>query len=74
MATPTTTTYTTQQGDMLDLVVFNFYGSTLNGQIEAVLSANQSLDLGQYVILPPALTITLPVIAPVTKPIVQLFS
>ena len=68
------TTYITSQGDMLDLICFNCYGSTLNGQVELVLAANQSLELGQYVVLPAGLTITLPAYSPQPKQSVQLFS
>lgn len=72
-ATPQAT-YTTQQGDMLDLIAFNYYGSTLNGQTEAIMAANQALDLGQYLTLPAGMTIILPAFVPVANPVVQLFS
>ena len=66
-------TYTTRQGDMLDLIAFNYYGSTLNGQTEAIMKANQVLDLGQYLTLPVGLVITLPAFAPTSNPVIQLF-
>ena len=66
-------TYTTRQGDMLDLIAFTYYGSTLNGQTEAIMKANQGLDLGQYLTLPVGLVITLPAFAPLSNPVIQLF-
>lgn len=67
-------TYQTQQGDMIDLIAFNYYGGTLNGEVEAILAANSSLDLGQYVTLPAGISITLPVLAAPSSPVINLFS
>jgi len=51
-------TYRTKDGDILDDVVFRYYG-TLKGTVEAVLEANPNLaDLGP--VLPVGVTITLP--------------
>ena len=66
--------YRTKEGDMLDQICFNYYGSTLGGQVEATIEANRNLDLGQYVTLPAGLLITLPVVAKRTAETVQLFS
>ena len=66
--------YRTKDGDMLDQICFNYYGSTLGGQVEATTEANRDLDLGQYVTLPAGLLITLPVVAKRTTETVQLFS
>ena len=66
--------YTTKAGDMLDLICFNYYGSTLNGQVEATLAANPTLDLGQYITLPAGLKITLPAMAQKIQQTIQLFS
>lgn len=51
--------YLTRQGDILDDVVFRFYGDTERRIVETVLEANRGLaDHGP--ILPAGLTITLP--------------
>ena len=71
-----TATYTTIAGDMLDAICYNYYGTTLSGQVEAVLSspANQSLDLGSFTVLPAGLVIHLPVLSETPKQSVQLYS
>jgi phage tail protein X len=66
--------YFTKSGDMLDDICHRFYGSTLGGQVEAVLEQNRPLDLGQYVTLPAGLTIELPEVSQETKETVRLFS
>lgn len=66
--------YLTKSGDMIDDIAFRFYGSTLGGQVEAVIEANRPLDLGQYVTLPAGLEIVLPDVAPETTETVRLFS
>ncbi len=66
--------YITNRGDMLDEICYRHYGSTQEGQVEAVLEANRSLDLGQYIVLPMGLTLTLPLVAPQTNEVVRLFS
>ena len=51
--------YTTRQNDLLDDVVFRFYGDTDNGIVETVLEANRGLaDHGP--ILPAGIDIELP--------------
>jgi phage tail protein X len=51
--------YRTKQGDVLDDVVFRYYGDTDNGIVELVLSSNEGLaDLGP--VLPSGVEITLP--------------
>ena len=58
-----TFTYTTKEGDMVDLVCAKYYGSTSGGQVEAVLAANPGLaDYGP--ILPSGVQIVLPDITP----------
>lgn len=53
--------YTTQAGDMLDLICFRHYGGRQAGAVEAVLEANQTIGLSDYPErLPFGLTITLP--------------
>lgn len=68
------TAYLTKQGDMVDSIAFNFYGSVLGGQVEAVVEANRSLDLGQYVTLPAGMTIMLPEVQAQTSEVVRLFA
>lgn len=54
-------TYTTREGDMLDLVCFRNYSGRQAGAVEAVLEANHRLNLSQYgPRLPRGLVITLP--------------
>ena len=57
------TTYTTKQDDVLDDVVFRYYGATA-GVVEAVLEANRALDLGQYELIPAGLVIEFPEVDP----------
>lgn len=57
------TTYTTKQNDVLDDVVFRFYGFT-DGAVERVLEENRPLDLGQYDRLPAGLVLIFPDIDP----------
>ena len=67
-------TYETRTGDVLDHVVWRYYGRQDNGLVEAVLEANRGLaDYGPE--LPAGLSITLPD-APVPAPAqpLQLFS
>ena len=67
-------TYTTRENDVLDEIVWRYYGAQDNGLLEAVLEANRGLaDYGQE--LPTGLTITLPD-APTPEPSqrLQLFS
>jgi phage tail protein X len=53
------TTYATKQNDVLDDVVFRFYGGTDNRIVETVLEANPGLsDFGP--VLPAGLTVKLP--------------
>jgi phage tail protein X len=66
--------YLTKPGDTLDQICAAHYGSTGEGQVEFVLESNRALDLGQYIILPAGLTLTLPTIPPKTNEIVRLFS
>lgn len=35
--------YVSKDGDVLDQIIFNRYGNTSNGQVEAVLAANRGL-------------------------------
>lgn len=68
-----TTTYTTRQGETVDLVCWKHYGHT-SGVTEAVLAANRGLaDLGSY--LPMGTTIIMPVIEKKTaaRPLVSLW-
>lgn len=54
-------TYTTRAGDMLDLICYHHYAGRQAGAVEAVLEANQALDLSGYApMLPRGLVITLP--------------
>lgn len=54
-----TVLYTSTDGDMVDEIAWKYYGTTANGQAEAVLFANPGLaDYGP--ILPAGVTITLP--------------
>jgi phage tail protein X len=67
-------TYETRQNDVLDEVVWRYYGSQENKLVEVVLEANRGLaDYGSQ--LPPGLLITLPD-APTPEPAqrLQLFS
>lgn len=51
--------YVTREGDMLDAICANYYGSTANRVVEQVLVANAGLaDHSEE--LPAGLTITLP--------------
>lgn len=68
------TEYITKPGDILDEICYRHYGSTQEGQVEAVLEANRELDLGRYIVLPGGLKLILPEIAPETTEIVRLFS
>ena len=57
------TSYTTVAGEMLDKLVWNFYGYLRPGMVEKVLEANPHLaDAGA--VLPAGLTIILPDIKP----------
>jgi phage tail protein X len=67
-------TYTTRENDVLDEIVWRYYGSQDNGLLESVLEANRGLaDYGPQ--LPTGLTITMPD-APTPEPAqrLQLFS
>lgn len=56
----TVTTYRTVEGDVVDLIAFDHYG-TSKGTIEAIYDANRGLaDYGP--ILPGGIIITLPVV------------
>lgn len=66
--------YRTRAGDMLDEIAFRYYGEVIGGQVEAIIEANRSLDLGQYVTLPAGIEITLPEIEPQSTQTVRLFS
>lgn len=51
--------YETRDGDVLDAIAFDHYGSTASGQLEAVLAANPGiaalgavLDAGVRIVLP----------------------
>lgn len=68
------TAYVTKQGDMVDIIAFNFYGSVLGGQVEVVIEANRALDLGKYVTLPAGMTIMLPEVEAQTSETVRLFA
>jgi len=35
--------YVSSEGDVIDLIAFNHYGNTANGQVEAVLVANPGI-------------------------------
>lgn len=70
----TATTYNTRANDVLDHVVWRYYGRQDSGLVEDVLEANRGLaDYGQE--LPAGLTITMPE-APAPQPAqrLQLFS
>jgi phage tail protein X len=65
MSTPAS--YLTKTGDTVDYVCWAYYGSTDNGQVEAVLAANNGLaDYGP--ILPAGVAISLPVITATPAP------
>lgn len=67
-------TYITRQNDILDDVVFRYYGDTDNGIVEIVLEANRGLaDHGP--ILPAGIEVELPDRPAVSKPtLVRLWS
>lgn len=53
------TRYLSKQGDVLDDIVFRFYGDTIGGIVEQVLEANQGLaELGP--VITEGITINLP--------------
>jgi len=57
-------TYETLNGDMLDLICYRHYDGKQAGAVEAVLEANQPINLSQYgPVLPRGLTIVLPELA-----------
>lgn len=61
-------TYTTHEGDRLDLICWRHYGHH-TGAVEAVLSANRGLA-DQPTLLPAGVTLTLPVLqAPAPTPV-----
>lgn len=69
-----TATYTSRDGDLLDEIVWRYYGRQDNQLVERVLEANRGLaDYGPA--LPPGLTILFPA-APEPQPAtrLQLFS
>jgi len=55
-------TYTTKQGDMIDLICFRHYGGQRPGMVEAVLEANRTTVRLAHrdEVLPIGLTLTLP--------------
>lgn len=54
-------TYTTRDGDMLDLICYRAYGGRQAGAVEAVLEANQPINLSdQPPVLPRGITLVLP--------------
>lgn len=58
-----TRTYTTREGDVLDLICYRHYAGRQSGAVEAVLDhpANQHIGRAAYdAILPRGLVITLP--------------
>lgn len=62
----TVATYITSEGELLDQIAFNYYGSTSNRVVEQVLEANAGLaDYGP--VLPAGLSIALPVIQQPTE-------
>jgi phage tail protein X len=53
--------YITRQNDVLDDVVFRYYGDTDREIVETVLEANRSIGLADYgPVLPEGITIMLP--------------
>ena len=52
-------TYITKRFDILDLIVFNYYGDTDDRIVEYVLEANPQLD-NKGIILPLGMVINLP--------------
>lgn len=53
--------YITRQNDVLDDVVFRYYGDTDRGIVETVLEANRAVGLADYgPVIPEGITITLP--------------
>lgn len=61
------TTYTTKVDEMLDDIVYGYYGSTENRLVEQVLEANPGLE-NEKNLLTPGLVIVLPNIATTTAP------
>lgn len=58
--------YSTKQGDRLDLICWQYYGRCRDGVVETVLDANPHLaDLGP--VLPAGVLIDLPTVAAPTK-------
>lgn len=58
------TTYTTRQDDVLDDVIFRYYGFT-DGVVETVMETNRALNLGQYgPQLPAGLVLVMPDVDP----------
>lgn len=54
-------TYTTRDGDMLDLICYRAYGGRQAGAVEAVLEANQPINLSdQPPVLARGITLVLP--------------
>lgn len=68
------TEYKVKEGETLDEICHRFYGSTYAGQVEAVMEANRSLDLGQFVTLPAGLTILLPAFEAKAQETIRLFT
>lgn len=67
-------TYTTRENDVLDEIVWRYYGRQDSGLVEAVLESNRNIaDAGP--LLPPGIVLTMPE-APVPTPAkrLQLFS
>jgi len=57
--------YITRQNDILDDVVFRYYGDTDRRIVETVLEANRAIGLADHgPVLPAGITITLPDRAP----------
>lgn len=66
--------YKTKEGETLDEIAHRFYGSTYDGQVEAVMEANRAMNLGQYVTLPAGMTIVLPTFTAKTQEQIRLFT
>lgn len=66
--------YTTRENDVLDEVVWRYYGRQDSGLVEAVLEANRNIaDAGP--LLPPGIALTMPEApAPTPAKRLQLFS
>lgn len=63
--------YTTLNGEMLDEVVYRWYGS--HHQLDAVMDANPGIaSLGP--ILPEGLVVNMPIVKVEEKPIIKLWS